>query len=377
MSSLQVITATAKEWIAALNRLSPATAGRRAVPILSMIHIDPAAASLFAVGKDVEAETTLDAAQCEGEPFLVGFAWLRDAISSTTGRNRNADVQLTAEGKKVTLETLGYKLSIETVAAADFPEKPEGYTFASHIAVDAVELRGALERALIAASKDETLPLLNSVRFTSAPHGLRLWSTDRYRLVSDLIVGPGHGEESFTVPAAALSRMVKLFKTGTVYVDSVTDGPVIFKTDGATYTVTPTRGMYPDLAALFTSQPATVIDVNRVQMLEAAKVAHCMSEHHAPAYLGIHKDGVQVRFNDGIFGPDMAPLAVGTLTGPSVEIALNTQYFLEVMNGFKGETVRIHGGSADKAFTFIDGGADLADDTIYRHLIMTVRMPRG
>lgn len=342
---------------------------------MSMIHIDPAAASLFAVRKDVEAETTLDAAHGEGEPFLVGFAWLRDAISSTTGRNRNADVQLTAEGKKVTLETLGYKLSIETMAAADFPEKPEGHTFASHIAVDAVELRGALERALIAASKDETLPLLNSVRFTSAPHGLRLWSTDRYRLVSDMVIGPGYGEGAFTLPAAALKLMAKQFKAGSVHVDSVTDGPVFFITSDATYTVTPTRGTYPNIAALFTSQPATVIDVNRVQLLEAARVAHCMSERNAPAYLSIREGGVLARFNDGIFGPDMAPLATGTLTGAPVEIALNPSYFLEAMNGFKGETVRIHGGRADKAFTFIDGGADVADDTIYRHLVMTVRMP--
>lgn len=376
MSSLQVITATAKEWIAALNRLTPATAGRKAMPILSMIHVDPAAASLFAVGRDVTAETALDAAPGEGEPFLVGYTWLRDAITSTTGRNRNADVQVTAADKQVTVETLGYKLSIETMSIADFPEKPEHHTFASHSAVDAVELRDALGRALIASSKDETLPLLNSVHFESAPNGLKLWATDRYRLVSDIVIGPGYGEGSFTVQAAVLKHMAKVFKAGTVYVDSVANGPVIFKTDNAAYTATPVSGKYPPIASLFDSQPTTVVDVNRIQLLEAAKVAHLMSEWSAPAFLSINTAGVRVRFNDGIFGPDMAPLATGTRAGADVEIALNTRFLLEAMSSFRGETVRLQGGRPDKAFTFTDGGADSNDSTIYRHLVMTVRMPQ-
>lgn len=375
MSSVQVITATAKNWIAALNRLTPATSGKKPLPILSMALVSPSAGTLRAVGREVDAESDIEALG-SGEPFLVSYAWLKDAITSTAGRNRNAPVTLTAEGNRINLEALGYNLSVETVPVADFPKKSEVRMPASHIALDASELREALGRALIVASKDETLPVLASVRFTSAPEGMRLCATDRYRAVSDLVVGPGHGSESFTVPAAPLRHMVKQFKTGSVYVDYIEDGPVTFLTDDATYTVTPLDGSYPDLTKLFAVTAETVMDVDRVQLLDAAKVADRMSERFTPAFLNISARGVQIGFNDGLFGPDSAPLAAGTLTGAPVEIALNTRLFFEAVNSFKGETVRIHGGVPIKQFTFIDGGADHTDNTIYRHMVMPVRMPR-
>lgn len=378
MTSLQTITAPAKEWIAALNRLTPATTGKKATFILGMVHIDPAKASLFAVGRDVSAQTELSDADGEGSPFLVSYAWLKDAITSTTGRNRNGQVKVTADGKQATVAALGYKLSVETAPVADFPEKGEHQIFATRSTLDATELREALARAVVAASKDDTLPILAAVHFAPTPHGLRLWATDRYRLVSDVIVGPGIGEESFTAPASALKLIAKQLKAGSVSVGlNAKGGPIIFKTTDSVYEVTPVEGKYPDLAGLFGIKPETVIDVDRVQLLAAATVANRMSERFTPALLSIAATGVQITFNGGLFGPDVTPLAAGTLDGDPVEIALNARFLMDALSSFKGDKVRIHGFSPLKQFSFIDGGADLADDAIYRHLIMTVRMPRG
>ena len=376
MSSVQVITATAKNWIEALNRLTPATSGKKALPILGMFHVDPATGALFAIGKDVRAESVLADADGTGSPFLVNYSWLRDAITSTTGRNRNADVQLTLNGNQLTVEAQGFSLSSETVPLKDFPAKELDGKVASHIAVDAAELRAALSRALMASESSGYIPLLASVHFESAEHGLRMLSTDRFRLVSDLVVGPGSGESSFTLPAAALKNLVKQFKAGAVHIDVIENGPVRFTADGATYSVTRIDGDYPDLGRLLKVEPTTIIDVNRVQLLEAARVAALMSERNTPAYLELGTDGVQVRFNDGVFGPDKAPLATGTLAGEPVEIAFNSKYLLDVMSSFKGETVRIHGANPIKQFTFMDGGVDALDATVYRHALMPVRMPR-
>ncbi|WP_104087084.1 DNA polymerase III subunit beta [Arthrobacter sp. GMC3] len=375
MSSLQVITAPAKEWIAALNRLTPATIGKKAVPILGMVRIDPVVPSLFAVGNTGTAEADLISDPGTGDPFLVSYAWLRSAITSTTGRDRSADVKVALDAKQVTVEALGYKLRVETAPISEFPEQVTHHVFESHIAVDAEALRTALGRALVAASTDDTLPTISSVRFKSSPEGLTLWSTDRYRLTSGFVPGHGYGSESFTVPLSMLKHMAKQVKKGSVHVDLAKVGNVVFRLPNATYTAAGIEADYPKLGELFEITPTTVMDVDRVQLLEAAKVAHHMSERNTPAYLTISEAGVLTSFNDGVFGPDSAPLAKGTLTGEPVRLAFNSFYFLGLMNSFKGEKVRIYGGSPGKKWHFIDGGADTKDATLYRHILMPVRMP--
>lgn len=377
MSSLQVVTAPAKEWLAALSRLTPATTGKRSVPILGMVLIDPAAATLFAVGNKGTALTGLDTAPGYGEPFLVSVSWLRSAITSTTGRDRNVDVQVAADGNQVTVEAAGYKLRFETMPVLKFPVRVEHHVLESHISIDAAALRAALDRALVAASVDDTLPVLNSVHFKSGPDGLTLWSTDRYRLTSGFVPGHGFGDQHFTVPASFVKHLTKQVKAGSVSVDFEKQGNIIFRLNGSEYTVAGIEADYPKLGELFETTPTTTMDVDRVQLLEAAKVANHMAERNTPAYLAIGKDGVLLRFNDSVFGPDAAPLAVGTLIGEAVEVAFNAFYLLGLMNSFKGEAVRIYGGEPGKKWHFIDGGADTTDKAQYRHIIMPVRMPRG
>lgn len=377
MSSVQVITAPAKEWLAALSRLTPMTIGKKAVPILGMVRIDPVSATLFAVGNQGTAETELDTAPGNGGPFLVSYSWLRSAITSTTGRNRDAEVQVAADGKQVAVEALGYKLRVESAPLANFPTQDEHHLFDSHISVDAVALRLALDRALVAASTDDTLPVLNSVHFKSTPEGLTLWSTDRYRLTSGFVPGHGYGDESFTVPLSVLKHLAKQIKKGNVNVDLTKDRHIVFRLPGATYIIAGNEADYPKLGDLFEITPTTIMDVDRVQLLEAAKVANHMAERNTPAYLTITEAGVLTRFNDGVFGPDEAPLATGTLTGDPVEVAFNAFYLLGLMNTFKGEAVRIYGGETGRKWHFIDGGADTTDKAQYRHILMPVRMPRG
>lgn len=378
MTSLQVVTATAKEWLAALTRLTPMTLGKKPVPILEKVLVNPSASTLFAVGPHGNAETELVSAPAsKGAPFLVSYSWLRSAITSSTTRNRDALVEVSIDGKQGIVKAAGYVFRFETTAIDDFPTPPETHVFDSHISVEAAQLRTALDRALVASSIDDTIPVLDSVHFKAAPDGLTLWSTDRYRLTSGFVPGHGFGETAFTVPAVFLKRFAKQIKSGHITVRLSSVGNVVFELEYATYTVAGIESDYPKLGELFECAPATVMDVDRVQLLEAAKVANHMAERNTPVYLALSKDGVLLRFNDGLFGPDAAPGVEGVLTGDPVEVAFNGFYFLGAMNSFKEKTVRIYGNSPAKKFHLIDGGADTTDATLYRHIIMPVRMPRG
>jgi DNA polymerase-3 subunit beta len=376
MSSKQVITAPAKDWIAALTRLAPAMAGKKAVSILYGVHIDPAAGILSAYDYDTSCVTTVAEAEGKGAPFLVNYRWLIDAIRTTTGKTKAAPVTVAQDGEKITVSACGYELHAQALPIAEYPEVPD-VTPADFISVPAVELRGALRRVSIAASKDDTLPILTAVRVALSDGSMELLATDRYRLAYDHADGQGEGSADFLLNYRTIKALDR-FLTGDDVVIGLCDRLISIKTEHASYTSVNVDGDYPKIKVLFPAEVTASFEVDRTVLLESAKVAERMGERFSPCIVRLFDDGAEVTFDYGLFGPSKAPLvAGGVVAGAKEEIkcAFNPNYLVEALQQLPGDNVRISYTSAPKPFLFSPGGLEINDPKSPKHLIMPVRMP--
>ncbi|WP_461169318.1 DNA polymerase III subunit beta [Arthrobacter sp. Z1-15] len=377
MSSLQAVTASAKDWLEALARLAPVMAGRKPVPVLHAVHVDPSSGTLSAFDYEVSAVTVLADAEGEGVPFLVPYRWLLEAIRSTAGRAKGSPVKVTAEGKKVTLAARDYELHTETMEVSEYPKLPVVVASVSS-AVPAGELRPALRRVSVAASTDETLPILNAVRIAFTDGALEMHATDRYRLAEDFAVGEGVGEGEFLLKARII-RALDRFLVGEEVLLRLGDHRVSIETAAVTFTVQCVDGDYPKIEALFPEKVTASFEIDRAVLLEAAKVAGLMGDRHTPCFVRMFDGGAEVTFDYGLFGPSKAPIAAGGVVHGSNEemkFALQPRYFVAALEQLHTDKVRISYVNEVKPFLFSPEGVDGTASRITKHLIMPVRMPR-
>ncbi|MFF1382802.1 DNA polymerase III subunit beta [Arthrobacter sp. NPDC058288] len=376
MTIPQVVTAPAKDWIAALTRLAPAMAGKKAVPVLYNVHIDPAAGVLSAYDYDTSSVTTLAEAEGEGTPFLVTYRWLLDAVRTTTGKTKTAPVTVALDGKKITVSACGYELHAETMPVADYPEIPD-LSPTDFLSVPAGEFRAALRRVSIAASKHDTLPILTAVRVAIGDGAMELLATDRYRLAEDHVEGQGEGSAAFLMNYRTIKALDRFF-TGADVVIGLSDNRISIKTEHATFTSVSVDGDYPKIKALFPESVTASFEVERTVLLESAKVAERMNERFAPCFVRMFDGGAEVTFDYGLFGPSIAPLAAGgnvAGTNDEIKFGINPRYLVETLQQLTGDKVRISYTSAPKPFLFSPAGLEANDPTAPKHLIMPVRMP--
>lgn len=376
MNNVQVITAPAKDWIAALTRVAPAMAGKKPLPILAGVHIDPAAGVLSAYDYDTSCVTTVADSEGYGAPLLVTYRWLIDAIRTTTGKTKAAPVTVSVDGEKITVSACGYELHAQALPVAEYPEIPD-LTPADFISVPAGEFRAALRRVSIAASKDDTMPILTAVRIAINDGAMELLATDRYRLAYDHVDGQGQGSADFLLNYRAIKALDRFF-TGDDVVMGLSDNRISIKTEQAAFTSMAVDGDYPKIKALFPSEVTASFEVDRAVLLESAKVAERMGERFSPCIVRMFDGGAEVTFAYGIFGPSKAPLAAGGVAAgvkEEIKCAFNPRYLVETLQQLTGDKVRISYTSAPKPFLFSPAGLETNDPTSPKHLIMPVRMP--
>lgn len=377
MSSLQVITAPAKEWLAALTRLTPALVGKKAVPILNSVRINPAEGVLSGFNYETSAVTKIDA-EGEGSPFLANWRWLLDSIKLTTSQSKTAMVSVTATDERVTVAACGYELHAELLKLADYPEIP----FISSDAttrVPASEFRASLSRVVSVASTEDRMPTLATVQLKMDGGDLRMIATDRFRLAMDRVHGDGRGSAEFLLRARTAKAWDKYLVGEDIEV-AISEDALIVKTELVTFTSQGIDGDYPKIANLFYTDASGAFEIDRAVMLASAKVAAAMTERNTPCFIRVFDGGAEVTFNDHLFGLSKAPIAPASAVAgckDEISFAMAPRFFVDALQRIPTKSVRISYQSSNKPFAITAEGVAAGDTEALNFLVMPVRMPRG
>lgn len=366
------ILAEAVTWTA---RSVPA---RPPVPVLAGVRLEAAGTTLTLASFDYEvsAHCEVPADVEESGVVLVSGRLLAEIAKALPSK----PVDLEVEGNKVSVTCGSAHFTLAAMQADDYPALPSVPSNAGH--VSAQELAKAVSQVSIAASRDETLPLLTSIMMEIDGENITLMSTDRYRLAMREMTWTPNNQELVTsalLKARTLSDVAKsLTSSGDVSVslsdDSAdTTGIVGFEAGGRRTTSLLTDGDYPPVRRLFPEVTTIHATVGTAELVAAVKRVSLVADRSTPIRLSFTQGALTLDAGQGDDAQASEQL-VAHLEGEDITTAFNPAYLLDGLGALDSAYVQMAFTSSSKpaVLTGIDkiGGTE---DTSFKYLLMPIR----
>ncbi len=246
---------------------------------------------------------------------------------------------------------------------------------------------------VVAAGRDELLPVFTGVRVEIEGDTLSLLATDRYRMaLKELSWRPANAQASGAalVPAKVLSETAKSMVAGESVTMSLSnasagDGLIGFEGEGSggTRQIT-TRlldGEFPKVRHLMNVQAALSVRVNTADLIASVKRVALVAERNTPLrmMIGDGQVALEAATGDQAQASEAIEAVVENHAGgeqPITAAGFNPHYLTDALNAL--DTPYVH-----FAFTapgkpcLVTGLADLDGDPLpdYKHVIMLMRLP--
>ncbi|GAB4098987.1 DNA polymerase III subunit beta [Sinomonas halotolerans] len=361
----------AVSWAA--RSLSP----RPPVPVLAglLLTAHDGVVSLSSFDYETSARLEIPAEISQEGTILVSGRLLADICRSLPA----APVDVETDGTKVTLTCRRSSFHLATMPEGEYPALPELPPITGAVSGDA--FAKAVSQVIIAASKDDTLPILTGVRMEIENDLITLLATDRYRLaMRELPWSPASPETSTAalVKAKTLNEVAKtLGGAGSLNLAlSEDDSRLIgFESGGRTTTSLLVDGDYPKIRSLFPDSTPIQAVVSTQELVEAVRRVSLVAERNTP---------VRLAFTDGLVTLDAgtgedaqaSEELEAKLTGEEITVAFNPHYLIEGLGVIETPFVRFSFTSAPKpAMITAQREIDGEDEIDYRYLVMPVRLP--
>ena len=350
---------------------------RPPVPVLAGALIEAKSeGSLTLSSFDYEVSAVSEVAADVDEPGTVLVSGRLLADISRALPNKPVDVHL--EGSKVVLTCGASRFTLLTMPVGDYPSLPAMPESTGSIESDV--FAQAVAQVTMAASRDETLPLLTGVRVELEGDTLTLLATDRYRLaMREITWQPASPSLSSValVRARTLSDVAKsLTSAGPIDVGLATEtggGLVGFSAGGRRTTSLLLDGEYPPVRRLFPEQTTTHAVLSTQTLVEAARRVSLVAERNTPIRLSFSEGQVVLEAGQGDDAQASEALEVA-LTGEPISTAFNPQYLLDGLSALTTDHVRLAFTQPSKPVVMtgqreLDGDAE----TSFRYLLMPIR----
>jgi DNA polymerase III subunit beta len=350
---------------------------RPPVPVLAGLLLEADAVGVLRLSSfdyEVSARVEVPAEVMDAGTALVSGRLLADISKSLPGK----PVDVTTDGSEVSVTCGSGRFTLLTMPVEEYPALPVMPEASGAVTGDVFSQ--AVAQVSIAASRDETLPILTGIRVEVEGDELTLLATDRYRLAMRTLPwrpsAPGASDVAL-VRARTLSDVAKSIGTSDVTLALTTGGAtemIGFEAGGRRTTSLLVDGDYPKVRALFPDSAPTHAIIDTQALIDAVKRVALVAERNTP---------VRLTFADGILtleagqGEDaQASEAVeSTLVGEELTIAFNPQFLLDGLSALNSPLTRMSFTQSSKpAVITPQAEPDGPDDASYRYLLMPVRI---
>jgi DNA polymerase-3 subunit beta len=355
---------------------------RPSAPVLAGLLIETTDDGLMLSTFDYEtsARATVPAEVSDEGRALVSGRLLADICRSLP----NKPVDMTIDGAKVSLTCGSARFSLQTMPVEEYPALPDMPQATGTVRSDL--FANAVAQAVVAAGRDDMLPVLTGVRLEIDGSELALLATDRFRLsLRELSWDPGATDitAAALVPARVLADTAKSLTAGpevTIALSTSGAGEGIIGFEGSAgggVRRTTTRlldGEFPKVRTLFPSDQTTIARVDRATLVEAVKRVSLVAERNT---------AVQLAFSEGLLTLDAGSgdeaLATeqidATVNGEDITTGFNPQFLLDGLTALESPVVEMAFTQPSKPAVMagvdsLDGEADLA----FRYLLMPRRL---
>lgn len=358
---------------------------RPPVPVLSglLVEADAEGVHLSCFDYEVSARTTVEADVTVPGSALVSGRLLADIARSLPQR----PVEVVGDGAKLTVSCGSSRFSLMTMPVEEYPSLPSLPAAVGTVPGDV--LADAVTRVALAASRDETLPILTGVRVEIEGDTLTLLATDRYRLAMREIPwrpsSPGASTAAL-VRARTLSDVARSLGSADVTLALADDdgvagiggrrgaGMIGLAAGSRSATSQLVDGDYPRVRALFPAEAPVTAVVATAALVETVKRVSLVAEKHTPVRLSFAGDQVRVEAGHGedAQASESVPAVVA---GGEITTGFNPQFLLDGLGAVAAPFVRLSFTQPSKPAVLTgqaEAGAE--HDTTYRYLLMPVRL---
>ncbi|MDO5701681.1 MAG: DNA polymerase III subunit beta [Bowdeniella nasicola] len=350
---------------------------RPAVPVLAGVRLTAAEGTLTLSSFDYEVSAKCELpAQIEqdGEALVLGKL-LADICKSLPNR----PVTLESDEQKVELTCGASRFNLLTMPLEDYPALPQMPALAGTI--EPAVFEEAVAQVTIAASRDDTLPLLTGVLMDIDGEKLTLMATDRYRLaLREMTWVPTDPEAQTTalVRARTLSDVAKSMTSGAdvqLSLDTTGEGSIVgFEAGGRHTTSQLVEGDYPKVRRLFPEACPTHAVVETATLIEATKRVALVAERNAPVRLTFTDGELALEAGQGE-NAQASEAVQATLVGEDIVTAYNPPYLLDGLSALTAPYVRFSFTHPTKPAVLTGQETlDGEEDTSFRYLLMPIRV---
>lgn len=358
---------------------------RPSMPVLAGLVLEAGeGAGLTISGFDYEVSSRVEIAADVSEPgrALVSGRLLADIARSLPNR----PAELVSDGSKVTLTCGSARFSLLTMPVEDYPRLPDMPASSGRVASDV--FAAAVSQVVVAAGRDDTLPVLTGVLVEIEGATVTMWTTDRYRLaVREFSWSPEATSMSTRalVPARTLADTAKSLVGGEEILLALSTGGLgeglmgfeggAAKGTGARRTTTRLLdGEFPKVRSLFPPETLSTAQIDTARFVESVKRVALVAERNTPVRLRFEDDELTLEAG----GSDEAQASEAMdaqLEGDPISIAFNPTYLLDGLASIAAPVAVLNFTQATKP-AVIMGAASKEDeqDTAYRYLLMPIRL---
>jgi DNA polymerase III subunit beta len=377
------VLAEAVQWAARSLPLRPS------VPILAglLVRADADGVIFSSFDYETSAQIHVKAAVADEGVALVSGRLLADIARSLPPK----PVDITSDDTRMELICGSARFTLQTLPVADYPSLPKMPEATG--TVPSATFAQAVAQVVVAAGRDELLPVFTGVRVEIDGDTISLLATDRYRMaLRELTWNPSSTQISATalVPARVLNDTARSMTAGEEVTLSLSDGGagdgiIGFEGHGpAGERQTTTRlldGEFPKVRHIMNTAALMNVRVNTAETIAAAKRVALVAERNTSLRMLIGEGvatleaatGDQAQASEAIEaavdqpgGGDLAVTAAG----------FNPTYLLDGLGAFDTPYVNFAFTAPSKPCQ-LTGLATLDGDPIvdYRHVIMLMRLP--
>ncbi|MFZ1116690.1 MAG: DNA polymerase III subunit beta [Propionibacteriaceae bacterium] len=377
------VLAEAVQWAARSLPLRPS------VPILAglLVQADADGVTFSSFDYETSAQIHVTAAVADEGQVLVSGRLLADISRSLPPK----PVDITSDDTKMELICGSARFTLQTLPVADYPSLP-GMPEATGT-VPSAAFAQAVAQVVVAAGRDELLPVFTGVRVEIDDDTISLLATDRYRMaLKELTWNPSKPQSSATalVPARVLSETSRSMTAGEEIMLSLADGGAgdgIIGFDGrgpAGQRQTTTRlldGEFPKVRHIMDTAALMNVRVGTAEVIAAAKRVALVAERNTSLRM-LMGDGfvtLEAATGDQAQASESIEAIIDQPGGGDQVVTaagFNPSYLLDGLGAFDTPYVNFAFTAPSKPCQ-LTGLATLDGNplTDYRHVIMLMRLP--
>jgi DNA polymerase-3 subunit beta len=337
---------------------------RAGIPALSGVLIELTDTDLSLTTTDLEL-TTKAKLNLTGE---AGRVLLPARLLSEIVRNLPSDeVQLVTENGTVRIAGGRSKFDIRSLSPDEFP-RVETVQDTRSITVDGDLLAKALSQVALAASRDETRPVLTGVLFEGEGNELRIVATDSYRLAVRTIEVEGVQDVRVLVPARAVVEVSRLAAGEKSVKIDIASSQISFHLGDVVVQSRLIEGEFPAYRQLLPENQPNRLTLSKTGFLEAVKRVAILAQDSTPVFLVLSNDAVKLECHAQGLGEGDEEVENAKYRGEEIRVAFNPAYLDAGVGATESEEVLID-------FTDHQRPAlvHAPDDTNFLYLLMPIR----